>query len=99
MAGFDSKAFGEKLKAEITEQTKMIMRKMLVESRREERQELLVPQTCPFDLKAEDSRRWQLEDDQETLLVEPVARPRVDVPEQTKKLDWAKDLAKSMAQM
>ena len=87
MIGFNFEAFGEKLKAEIAEQTKTIMQEMLVESRREERQELLVPQTCPFDLKAEDSRRWQLEDDQETLLVEPVARPRVNVPEQTENLD------------
>ena len=72
---------------------------MLVESRREERQELPVPQTHPFDLEAEDSRSRQLEDDQETLLAELVARPRVDVLEQAKKLDWAKDLTKSMAHM
>ena len=70
---------------------------MLAESRREKRQELPVPQTRPFDLEAKDSRRRQLEDDQETLLAEPVARPRVDVPEQIEKPDWAKDLAKSMA--
>ena len=60
---------------------------MLAESRREKRQELPVPQTRPFDLEAKDSRRRQLEDDQETLLVEPVARPRVNVPEQTENLD------------
>ena len=57
MAGFDSEAFGERLKAKIAEQTKTIMREMLAESGREERQELPVPQTRPFNLEAEDSRR------------------------------------------
>ena len=81
MAEFDSETFGEKLKAEIAEQTKMIMWEMQARLRRKERQELPIPQTHPFDLEAEDSRRRQLEDDQKTLLAELVARPRVDVLE------------------
>ena len=81
MAGFDSEAFGEKLKVEIAKQTKTIMREMFAESKKEEIQELSVPQTRPFDLEAEDLSRRQLEDDQETLLAETVARPRVDMPE------------------
>ena len=39
MAGFEPESSGEKLKAEITEQTITIMREMLVEFKKEERQE------------------------------------------------------------
>ena len=39
MAGSESESFGEKLKAEITEQTRTIMREILVDFKKEERQE------------------------------------------------------------
>ena len=39
MAGSEPDTSGEKLKAEITEQTRTIMREMLAEFKREERQE------------------------------------------------------------
>ena len=37
MAEFDFEAFGEKLKAEIAEQTRTIMREMMAEFRREKK--------------------------------------------------------------
>ena len=40
-----------------------------------------------------------MEDDQGTLLAEPVTRQRLDIPKKEEKPDWAKDLAKTMAQM
>ena len=53
----------------------------------------------PFDLDAETSGKQPIEGDQETLLVEPIIRQRLDVPEEMEKPDWAKDLIKIMAQM
>ena len=60
---------------------------------------LLAPQYCPFDLDAETLGKQPIEDDQETLLVEPITRWRLDVSEEIEKPEWAKDLAKTMAQM
>ena len=61
MAGSDSKAF-KNLKAKITEQTRTIMREMMTKFRREEKQEMPVPQPRPFDLDAEALRRQQIEE-------------------------------------
>ena len=100
MARFDFEAFGEKLKVEIAEQTRTIMREMMVEFRREKKQEPPPPpQLCPFDLDVKTSGKQLIEDDQETLLAEPITRQRLDVPEEIEKPDWAKDLMKTMAQM
>ena len=57
------------------------------------------PQYRPFDLDAETSEKQPMEGDQETLLVEPITRQRLDVLEEIEKSDWAKDLIKTMAQM
>ena len=103
MAGFDFEAFGEKLKAEIAEHTRIIMREMMAEFR-EERQAVApitppAPQYRPFDLDAKTSRKQPMEGDQETLLAEPITRQRLDIPKEIEKPDWAKDLIKTMAQM
>ena len=66
-------------------------------------------------MDAETSGKQPIEDDQETLLAEPIlrqkletfgptyeepiARPRAEAPRETEKPDWAKDLAKTMAQI
>ena len=99
MAGLDFKVFGEKLKAKIVEQTRIIMREMMAEFIREKKQEPPPPQLHSFDLDAETSKKQPIEGDQETLLAEPITRQRLDVPEEIEKLDWAKDLIKTMAQM
>ena len=46
----------------------------MAEFKREERQVPPPPQPRPFDLVAEDLGRQQVDDDQEILLVKPVAR-------------------------
>ena len=53
-----------------------------------------MPQARPFDLDADNVRRQQIEDDQKTVLAELTIRPRVDVPEEIEKLEWAKTLPK-----
>ena len=53
----------------------------------------------PFDLDTETSGKQSIEDDQETLLVKPITRRRLDISEEIEKPEWAKDLAKTMAQM
>ena len=56
MTRSESETLGEKLKAEIAEQTRIIMREMMAEFGREERQkkqEPPPPQLLPFDLDAE----------------------------------------------
>ena len=99
MAGFDFEAFKEKLKAEITEQTRTIMREIMAEFRKKEKQEPPPPLLHSFDLDTETSRKQPIEDDQETLLAEPITRQRLDVPKEVEKPDWTKDLVKTMAQM
>ena len=103
MSGSEPESSGEKLKAEIAEQTRDIMRDMFAEFKKEEKQEkqeqlrlereiragkqeqLLTsqperqeqppaPPMQPFDLDYEEIRQRSVEDDQETLLAEPVVR-------------------------
>ena len=57
------------------------------------------PQYRPFDLDAETSGKQPMEDDQETLLTEPITRQRLDIPKEIEKPGWAKDLIKTMAQI
>ena len=73
----------------------------MAEFRREERQERQEPppQMRPFDLDVETSGKQSIEDDQETLLAEPITRRKLDVPKEIEKSEWAKDLAKIMAQI
>ena len=80
MAVFDFKAFGEKLKAEIIEQTRTIMREMMVEFKREEKQEPPPPQLCSFDLDVETLGKQPIKGDQETLPAESLTRQSLDVP-------------------
>lgn len=64
----------EQFKAEMAEQTKTIMREMIAEMNlAKERPQ--VPPPPPFDLDAENLGRREIEDDQETLLATPIARP------------------------
>ena len=72
---------------------------MMAEFKREERQAPPPPQPRPFDLDAKDLGRQEVEDDQEILLAEPVARQRLNVPKEVERPDWAKNLAKNMAQI
>lgn len=96
----------EKFKTEMAEQTRTILREMMVEMSSVRQEPLApppvpapIPPPQPFDINAEDLGRQQLDDDQETVLAEPVIRQKVDVPESKEKPEWAKDLVKSMAQM
>ena len=78
IASFDPDAFKEQLKAEMAEQTQTIMWEMLAEMIEAARQKQHVSQPLPFDLDAENSKRQQIDDDQETLLAELVARQNMD---------------------
>ena len=69
----------------------------------------------PFDLDYDEIRQRPVEDDQKTLLAEPMVRrrleipapileesairPRVEILREAERPDWAKDLVKAMAQM
>ena len=110
MAGpssFDSESFKKELLKEIRDEAQQIVRDMMAEFK-EERQPIALaapvaptappaPQYRPFDLDAETSRKQPIEDDQETLLAEPNTRQRLDILKEMEKLDWAKDLIKTMA--
>ena len=103
MAGSEPESSGEKLKAEIAEQTRDIMREMFAEFKKEEKQERQeqsriereirigkqeqppapslerqeqppAPPIQPFDLDYDEIRQIPMEDDQETLLAEPMVR-------------------------
>ena len=69
----------------------------------------------PFDLDYDEITQRLVEDDQETMLAEPMVRhrlevpvptleepairPRVEIPWEAESPDWAKDMVKAMAQM
>ena len=73
------------------------------------------PPLRPFDLDYDEIRQRLVEDDQETMLAEPMVRqrlevpapileesairPRVEIPREAERPDWAKDMVKAMAQM
>ena len=89
---FDFGSFKKELLEEIRDEAQQIVRDMMAEFR-EERQTvapiapvapvaptaLLAPQYRPFDLDAETSGKQPIEDDQETLLAEPITRQRLDI--------------------
>ena len=112
MTGSDLETFKEQMKSELVDQTRTIIWEMLTESKgvereeREERQAATValpvppaPPFRPFDIVVETSGKQLIEDDQETLLAEPITRQRLDILKEIEKLDWAKDLIKTMTQM
>ena len=73
------------------------------------------PLLRPFDLDYDEIKQRPIEDDQETMLAEPMVRKRLEVPapileesairprveilREAERPDWAKDLVKAMAQM
>ena len=57
MVGSKLEAFEEKLKAEIAEQTRIIIREIMAKFRREKRQAPPSPQPHPFNLDGEDLGR------------------------------------------
>ena len=73
------------------------------------------PPIQPFDLDYDEIRQIPIEDDQETLLAEPMVlqrlevpapmldesmvRPRIEIPMEVERPDWAKEMIKAMAQM
>ena len=90
MAGpsnFDFESFKKKLLEEIRDETRQIVRDMIIEFRKERQAVALIapvapvaptappaPQYRPFDLDAETSGKQPIEDDHETLLAEPITR-------------------------
>ena len=144
MAGSEPESSGEKLKVEIAEQTRDIMREMFAEFKKEEKEEKQerlrlereeragkqeqppappqerqeqppAPPLRPFDLDYDEIRQRPIEDNQETMLAEPMVRQRLEVPapmleepinrprveilREAERPDWAKDMVKAMAQM
>ena len=94
-SGFDSESFKKELLEEIRNEARQMIRDMMAELREEKQAvastTLPAPQYRPFDLDAETSRKRPMEDDQETLLAEPITRPRLNVLEEIEKPNWAKD--------
>ena len=103
MAGpfnFNFESFQKDLLEEIRNEARQMVRDMMAEFR-EERQAvasiapaapvtpiaLPAPQYRPFDLDAKTSGKQPIEDDQETLLAEPITRQRLDVLEEIEKPD------------
>ena len=84
-SGFDSESFKKELLEEIRNEARQIVQDMMTEFR-EERQAVApialadpvapitppAPQYRPFDLDAQTSGKQPIEDDQETLLAEPI---------------------------
>ena len=96
---FDFKSFKKELLEEIRVEARQIVKDMMAEFK-EERQAVkiapvtlvaptapLAPQYCPFDLDAETSGKQPMEDDQGTLVAEPITRQRLDIPKEVEKSD------------
>ena len=86
-SGFDSESFKKELLKEIRNEAQQMIRDMMAELRKERQAvppaapvaptALPAPQYCPFDLDAETSGKRPMEDDQETLLAEPITQQRL----------------------
>ena len=93
-SGFDSESFKKELLEEIRNEARQIVRDMMVEFREEKHAVAPIapttpptPQYRPFDLDAETSGKQPIEDDQETLLDEPITRQRLGIPKEIEKPD------------
>ena len=103
MAGpsdFDFESFKKELLEEIRNEAQQMIRDMMAELRKERQAvapiapatsvaptALPTPQYRPFDLDAETSGKRPMEDDQESLLVEPITRQMLDIPKEIEKPD------------
>ena len=99
-SGFDSESFKKELLEEIRNEARQMIRDMMTELRGE--RQAVAPiapaapvaptappasQYRPFDLDAETLKKQPIEDDQETLLAEPITRQRLDFLKGIKKSD------------
>ena len=99
MAGeFDPEAFKAQLKEEVFAETRSMMRKMMREITKLIKEKQPMQPTGPVDLDTKLPIRDREEDDV-TVLADPVGRRNVGQVEEGEQSDWAKNLTKVVAQM
>ena len=96
--GFDSEIFKAQLKEEILAENRLMMKEMMREITKLIKENRLAPPTSPVNLDTELLVRDREEDDV-TVLAEPVGQKNVGQAENAEQSDWAKNLIKAMTQM
>ena len=99
MAGeFDPEAFKAQLKEDLLAENRLMMRKMMGEIIKLIKENQPAPPTGPVDLDTELPVREREEDDV-TVLADPIGQRNMGQAENAEQPDWAKNLTKIMVQM
>ena len=99
MAGeFDPEVFNAQLKKEILAENRLMMKEMMREITKLIKESQPIPPFGLVDLDTELPVREREEDDM-TVLTDPISRRDVGQAENVEQSDWAKNLTKTMAQI
>ena len=96
--GFNPEIFKAQLKEEILAENLLMMRELMGEVIKLIKENQPAPSTSPVNLNTKLPVR-EREEDNVTVLAEPVGQRNVGQAENAKQSDWAKNLTKAMAQM
>ena len=96
--GFDPEAFKAQLKEELLAENRLMMKELMGEIIKLIKENQPAPPTSPVDLDTE-LRMREREEDNVTVLADPISRRNVSQAESAEQSDWAKTLIKAMAQM
>ena len=94
--GFDPKTFKAQLKEEMYTENKAMMKELLGELTKFFKEKQPAQPSGPVDLDAELPVR-EREEDEVTVLADPMRHRNANQPEGAKQPDWAKHMAKTMA--
>ena len=97
-SGFDPEAFKAQLKEEVLAETRSMIREMMGEITKLIKENQPMPPSGPVDLGTELPVRNREEDDM-TVLANPVGRKNMVQTNDLEQSDWAKNITKAMTQM
>ena len=95
---FDPEAFKAQLKEELFAENRLMMKEMMREITKLIKENQPAPPTGPVDLDTELPVKNREEDDM-TVLADPVGRKNMVQIEYVEQFDWAKNMTKAMTQM
>ena len=98
VGGFDPKVFKAHLKEEILAKNRLMMKELLGEIIKLIKKSQLTPPIGLVDLDTEPPVRDREEDDV-TVLADPIGQRNIGQAEEVEQSDWAKDMTKAMTQI
>ena len=96
--GFDPEVFKAQLKEEILAENRLMIKEMMREITKLIEENLPAPPTSPVDMDTELPVREREEDDV-TVLADPIDQRNMGQAENAKQPDWAKNMTKAMTQI